>query len=70
MRKGDGFEFTCWFDNDEPIPLKYGTATMQEMCGPIVIYYPHDPSNTADMMHMGKDGQQQRQDGTWYTPEF
>ena len=42
FRLGDGLELRCVYENDEPLSLTYGLSQMQEMCGPIVVYTPHD----------------------------
>ena len=41
---GDALEFRCVYDNPDPYELGYGLSAMNEMCGPILVYTPHDPS--------------------------
>ena len=43
LARGDSLEMRCVYDNDEPVSLSYGVSQMQEMCGSIVVYTPHDP---------------------------
>ena len=42
LRPGDSLEFRCTYDNDGRFEIGYGVSAMQEMCGPILIYTPHD----------------------------
>ena len=42
IRAGDALEFRCVYDNDDQYELGYGLSAMNEMCGPILIYTPHD----------------------------
>ena len=44
LRAGDELEFRCVYDNPDPYALGYGLSAMTEMCGPILIYTPHDVS--------------------------
>ena len=44
VRAGDELEFRCVYDNPSRFTLGYGISTMTEMCGPILIYTPHDSS--------------------------
>lgn len=44
MARGDALEMRCVYDNAEPVSLSYGVSQMQEMCGAVVVYTPHDPS--------------------------
>jgi len=39
---GDELEFRCTYDNPDHYTLGYGLSAMSEMCGPILIYTPHD----------------------------
>lgn len=42
VRAGDMLEFRCTYDNHEGVALRYGLSAMNEMCGPILLYTPHD----------------------------
>ena len=44
LRAGDELEFRCIFNNPDRFALGYGLSAMTEMCGPILIYTPHDAS--------------------------
>lgn len=66
LRKGDGLEFRCLYENHEGTALSYGVSTSQEMCGPILIYSPHDsraPPRTS--WHDGVAGEARRDGGPW-----
>ena len=43
-RAGDALEFRCTYDNHDRFSLGYGLSAMNEMCGPILIYTPHQPT--------------------------
>ena len=44
LSRGQALEMRCVYDNAEPVSLSYGVSPMQEMCGSVVVYTPHDPS--------------------------
>ena len=43
MKRGDSFELHCWFDNPDRKVVHYGVSNGDEMCGPLLMYAPHDP---------------------------
>ena len=42
LMDGDELEFRCTYENHDRFVLGYGLSAMKEMCGPIIIYTPHD----------------------------
>ena len=42
LMEGDELEFRCTYENHDRFVLGYGLSAMKEMCGPIIIYTPHD----------------------------
>lgn len=43
MKRGDSFELHCWFDNPDRKVVHHGVSNGDEMCGPLLMYSPHDP---------------------------
>lgn len=66
IRVGDALEFRCTYDNAAPITLTYGLSAQNEMCGPIVIYTPHNPAAPpAQTWYENIDGAQKTAGGAW-----
>ena len=65
IRRGDALEFVCTYDNPGREPLTYGLSAMQEMCGPIIVYTPHNPAlRPHRWWYDSSEGQQRRGDGS------
>ena len=43
--EGDALEFRCTYANHGTHTLRYGLSALNEMCGPILIYTPHDSAS-------------------------
>ena len=58
VRRGDSFELHCWYDNQDRKVVHYGVSNGDEMCGPLVMYAPHDPSanDGGNMAYASGDG--------------
>ena len=44
LRIGDALECRCLYTNTETSTLTYGLSARMEMCGPVVVYTPHNVS--------------------------
>ena len=66
LRQGDALEFRCLYDNDETLALGYGLSRGEEMCGPIIIYTPHDSRSVPRVSwHDGHYGEFRMPGGVW-----
>jgi hypothetical protein len=64
LRVGDSLAFECTYTNTEALTLTYGLSRGNEMCGPVLIYAPHDPSALPrKTWHDARDGYQRSHEG-------
>ena len=48
--EGQGFEFTCTWDNTTDEPVIYGTSAYDEMCNLAVVHMPFDPTARCEVV--------------------
>ena len=49
MRPGDSLTFHCIFDTrDTDSPINYGVSHGDEMCAPLILYFPHLKEHTVN----------------------
>lgn len=54
---GQGFEFTCFFENDSEETVSWGFAAEDEMCQIAVVFTPGEASRTCDVVATSSDPQ-------------
>ena len=63
LRIGDALECRCLYTNTETSTLTYGLSARMEMCGPIIVYTPHNVSLPLRPTWFGGDQGTQKEKG-------
>jgi hypothetical protein len=50
LEAGEGFEFTCTWNNPTDAPIEYGSTANDEMCNLALVYTPFDQSARCDVV--------------------
>lgn len=60
LPQGQGFQFTCTWDNPNPDPVTYGLTSTDEMCNLAIVHTPFDMNALCEVVETS--------DGVLYTP--